>query len=478
MIKEDLRKKLIKRRANLSENDRLNQSYEIMKQLFSSEHYKNADIIFTYRGINREINTKLLIKQALSDGKRVALPAVFEKGRMAAYLVDDLPKIESDKYGINSPIPENSTIVEPKNIDLAIIPLLGYNLHGYRIGYGGGYYDKYLPKLSVKCPKIGLAYKEQLVEDLPVEVNDYPLDMVLTPDGFANLMTRVETHCHCSRFSLDCSRSFEDLINEAEQKNFKILTLTDHYDKDIIKGKSYPGTKVGSKPRPDEWIYPLDEYVDFCLTEQEKLSARNSNTELLVGIELGYQDYLSKDYQEVIPKYPFDLIIGSIHAMYKDDFAVNGESLYGQGKQQAYDAYLSALIEMVESGLDFDILGHFDYVIRYGGYDDPRMYYDDYADLFDHLFKLIIERDISLEVNTRTRYRQIISENEDWGMTDLKIFQRYYDLGGRMLSFATDAHSVGELHCLISETVQAFKNIGFTQGTFFKQRQPVFYELL
>jgi len=478
MNKSTLRTKLKKQRAKMSVKEKTEQSFLIMDYIFNSDLYKNANTIFVFSGMANEINTLPLIDKAIFDKKKVALPLNFAKGIMNAYYITDRSNLEQDTFGIMSPNAKISELVDPEEIDLALVPLLGYNRHGYRIGYGAGYYDRYLPKLSAKCTKIGLAFCGQEVDDLKVTVNDYPLDMILTPDGFTNLMTRVETHCHCSRFSLDCPRSFEDLINEAEQKNFKILTLTDHYDKDIIKGKAYPGTKVGSKPRPDEWIFSLDEYVDFCLTEQAKLSARNSNTELLVGIELGYQDYLSKEYQEIIPCYPFDLIIGSIHAMYKDDFAVNGESLYDRGKQQAYDAYLSALIEMVESGLDFDILGHFDYVIRYGGYDDPRMYYDDHADLFDHLFKLIIEKDISLEVNTRTRYRQIISEDEDWGMTDLKIFQRYYDLGGRMLSFATDAHSAGELHCLISEIVQVFKKIGFTQGTFFKQRQPVFYDLL
>ncbi|NLJ70131.1 MAG: 5-formyltetrahydrofolate cyclo-ligase [Clostridiaceae bacterium] len=476
--KEKIRNDLIKERFDIGPEQRLKQSAKIIENLIDSDFYKKSELIFTFYGMKEEINTEILIKQALLDKKQVALPLVTGKGIMAAYLINDLSELKEDKYGIMSPDPEKATLADPQDIDLVLVPLLGYNFHGYRIGYGEGYYDRYLSKLSSKCIKMGLAFRGFLAEDLPVDYFDYPLDKILTPDGFVKLMDRVETHCHCTEFSPDCKRSFSDLIEEAEQKNFKIITLTDHYDKDIIAGKSYPGTKVGALPREGEWIFDLGEYVDFCFKERAKLAAKNSDTELLIGLEVGYQDYLANGYIEVLPQYPFDLIIGSIHTMYRDDFAVYGDSLYKQGKQKAYDEYLKALIEMTESGLDFDMLGHFDYVIRYSGFEDPKMYYRDHKELFDYLFKLLIEKGICLEVNTRTRYRQIISDGVDWGMTDPEIFQRYYDLGGRMISFATDAHSTGELHCLISETVRALKKIGFKKGTYFKQRKPVFYDLL
>ncbi|HHU52605.1 MAG TPA: 5-formyltetrahydrofolate cyclo-ligase [Clostridiaceae bacterium] len=477
--KQELRIKLLERRIQLTEEQRTEQSSEIIKHLLNSDYYKNANLIFTFYSMPEEVNTEALIKCALSDGKRVAVPVTFAAGRMEAFQIFSDTKLYQDKLGIRSPDPELSEPVDPEDIDLTVVPLLGYNLHGYRIGYGSGYYDRFLPRLSAKCTKVGIAFDNQKIDSLPAGVDDYPLDEVLTPQGFVKLQSRIETHCHSAEFSIDCGRSLAELVNEAEKKNFKVLTLTDHYDKDIIKGRAYPGkTKVGSNPQKDEWIFNLDQYVDFVQAEQVKLKERNSCTELLLGIELGYQDYLAEDYKKVIPNYPFDLIIGSIHIMYLDDFAINGNALYGQGKQKAYDDYLKALIEMVESGLDFDVLGHFDYVIRYSGYADPKMYYQDHAELFDHLFKAIITRGISLEVNTRTRYRQIRSREQDWGMTDLAIFARYYELGGRMITPATDAHAEEELFCLISETIRRLKQIGFTQGTYFKARQPIYYDLL
>lgn len=428
--------------------------------------------------MEEELDTVSLIKESLLKNKEVALPAVEDKKNMGAYLVNDISELSRDKFGMLSPDPSKATLVDPKDIDLAIVPLLAYDLHGYRLGYGGGYYDRYLPKLSSKCKKIGHAIKELEVKRLPIEIHDYPLDAILTPQGFVNLIDRVETHCHCSEFSRDCFRPFAELLKEAEQKKYSVLTLTDHYDKDVIEGKCYPGyTRPGEKPLEKEWTFAIEEYVDFCLEQKENLRNRNAQIEFLMGIELGYQNYLVDDYNKMTSKYPFDCIVGAIHTMKLIDFAVLGEALYGQGKEKAYQEYLEKLIEMVESKMDFDILAHFDYVTRYSGYEDPNIYYKDYPELFDQLFKAIISRKICLEVNTRTRYKQLLSGEEDKGISDINIYHRYYQLGGRMISFATDAHASGELHTLVPDSINIMKEIGFTQGTYFKNRQACFYDL-
>lgn len=479
MNKKNLRKTLLRKRSYyLASSNHKEKTKKISDYLYSLEEYKNADLIFTYLSMEEEIDTRSFIEHSLSLNKQIAVPVTLDKENMGAYLVKNLSELEVDSFGILSPDPEKAKLINPKDIDLAIVPLLAYNKHGYRLGYGRGYYDRYLPKLSAHCKKIGFAIKEQEVENLPVGIYDYPLDAILTPEGFVDLVERVETHCHSSGFSLDCSRSFSELLEEAAQKNYSILTLTDHYDKDVIEGRCYPGnTKPGSKPQKNEWIFPIDEYVDFCLQQKKDLKKNKSKVEFLMGIELGYQDYLIDDFNLMISKYPFDCVIGSIHTMDLYDFAVEGKPLYGQGKEKAYRSYLETLVEMVESGMDFDILAHFDYVTRYSGYKDPNIYYKDYPDIFDRLFKGIIERGICLEVNTRSRYRQFLSDGKDQGISDLNIYKRYYQLGGRMVSFATDAHSRGELHNFISDSINKLKEIGFSQGTYFKNRQAHFYDL-
>ncbi len=477
MNKAALRRKLISKRDFLSEQERQSAARQITKTLLESAEYKNAETIFIYYSVNSEVDTQQIIARALADRKKVALPAVLSKTEMGAYLIENTSSLQSDHFGIPTPEIKETNYVNPQTINLAIVPLLAYNRQGYRIGYGRGYYDRYLARLNPHCVKIGVAYKEQRQEDIPVFLYDYPLDKILTQSGYEKLTPRVETHCH-SEFSIDCERSFDKLYEEATAKNYQFLTLTDHYDKDVIDGvvkeKISP---VGSRPQENEWIMPLASYIDFCLQKKAELRASQDRPQLLIGLELGYQDYLVESYNALIKQYPLDCVIGSVHTMQRNDFAVFGEPLFSQGKKSAYRAYLSTLIEMIESGLDFDILAHFDYVTRYAPYPNPALYYRDFPDLFDRLFHLLIENQICLEVNSRIRYRQIAAGKEDPGLSDLAIYRRYYELGGRMICFATDSHESGSLQALISDSIEQMRKIGFTYGTYFINRKPEFYEL-
>ncbi len=473
-----LREELKAKRDGLPGDLRNQASQEICRQLLASPNYQAAELIFAYVNFSSEVQTFDIIKAALAEGKKVAVPLILSGNRMEAALISDLGELKPDSMGIPSVTAESARLVEPEQIDLALIPCLAFDLRGYRLGYGKGYYDRYLPKLRLGCTKLALAFDEQEVDSLPNNIYDYPLDGVLCQSGFKQLMTRVETHCH-SHFSFDCDRQLDLLIQEAEQKNYSFLSLTDHYDKDVKDGQVQPGlSRVGEDPAEGEWAIPVARYIDYCQSKKSELQDRGSKLQLLIGLELGYQDYLVEDFNRLTKAYPFDLLVGSVHTMKGYDFADIGEPLYSQGKHQAFKSYLDTLIEMTESGLDFDILAHFDYVTRYSPYPDPHIYYRDHPESFDRLFEAIISRNIALEVNTRTRYRQILSGRDDWGLADLEIYKRYYELGGRLICFATDAHETGNLQMLISDSIQQMKAIGFRQGCYFKGRQAHFYDLL
>ncbi|NLZ72204.1 MAG: 5-formyltetrahydrofolate cyclo-ligase, partial [Clostridiaceae bacterium] len=250
-----------------------------------------------------------------------------------------MDQLKKDNFGILSPDPNSCSKVLPEEIDLALIPLLAFNAQGYRLGYGKGYYDRYLPQLKATCNKIGIAFSEQLSKELPVSIYDYPLDHILTENGFLFITERIETHSHCAEFSPDSERSFEDLLLEANKKNYSYLTLTDHFDKDVIDGHVIRSDKDDLyTPRENEWIMPLSSYIDFCVQKKKELESKPDSTQLLIGIELGYQDYLLESFKQIVNQYPFDCVIGSIHTMFKYDFAVFSEPLYGLGKEKAYQA--------------------------------------------------------------------------------------------------------------------------------------------
>ena len=478
MDKKALRKEYFELRDKIPTDKRIKKSQKIFEILKANEAYQKANIIFIYASFHSEVYTHEFIKLALEDKKIICLPVVISDQEMEVFQIHSMDQLKKDNFGILSPDPNSCSKVLPEEIDLALIPLLAFNAQGYRLGYGKGYYDRYLPQLKATCNKIGIAFSEQFSKELPVSIYDYPLDHILTENGFSFITERIETHSHCSEFSPDSERSFEDFLLEANKKNYSYLTLTDHFDKDVIDGHVIRSDKDDLyTPRENEWIMPLSSYIDFCVQKKKELENKPDSTQLLIGIELGYQDYLLESFKQIVNQYPFDCVIGSIHTMFKYDFAVFSEPLYGLGKEKAYQAYLETILELAQSDLDFDILAHFDYVTRYAPYDDPYFYYQDYPELFDQIFMTIIKKEIALEVNTRTRYRGLLSGKKDWGIADLNIYQRYYDLGGRMISFATDAHQSGNLHLLISDSIQQIKKIGFTKGTYFINRKPKFYDL-
>ena len=174
--KEALRKFLINRRSELGPSiDFQSNILNIIKPLI--EEIEN-EYIGTYISFRDELDTKKLNQYLLERGLNLALPAIdFQTEEINFFM-----------YHKNTELIENKfSILEPKNKDkvifpkIILIPLLGYSKSGFRLGYGGGYYDKYLSKNDIgDVKKIGIAFSFQEVEEIPVEDHDERLDWILT----------------------------------------------------------------------------------------------------------------------------------------------------------------------------------------------------------------------------------------------------------------------------------------------------------
>lgn len=286
----------------------------------------------------------------------------------------------------------------------------------------------------------------------------------------------VETHSHCSEYSPDSERPLAILLQEAANKGFSTIVLTDHFDKDYcsrIVGSDR--TPLGSAPKEGEWIFDLHDYTHFV--ESVRTVAPVGLT-LLRGIEVGYRKDLAPQFNAFFAPYEFEQIIGSIHAIDNMDLSyIDKHPLYKKEKKEAYTDVLEAHIELVESPFDFDILAHFDYTTRYVPYEDPEMRYADFESLFDRLLKGIISRDIALEINNRTRYKSYDKDGVDPGPCDRDILVRYYELGGRLLTIASDTHEKGTLGRFFPEVKSWLRDIGFKEACYFKGRQPQLYAI-
>ena len=175
--KKALRKE-IKRKAATLEKEYCQAADEaIFKKVISLPEYEKAEVVFCYVGTDKEIDTYPILKSILESGKRLGVPKCLSYGVMEVREIENLRQLVSGAYGIMEPAGEYKKI-EPEEIGLALVPCLSCTEDGRRLGYGGGFYDRYLPKLH--CPKVVLCRKQLMMEDIPMDEFDVVMDGVIS----------------------------------------------------------------------------------------------------------------------------------------------------------------------------------------------------------------------------------------------------------------------------------------------------------
>jgi len=148
------------------------------------EEYANATVLMLYAPIQGETDCTAIARAAWRDGKTVLLPKVRPAQRqMIAVACRSLEETVVGAYGIREPAGNEPWPIE--DIDFIVVPALAYDRKGNRLGRGGGFYDRFLAGPGLRAVTCGLAFAEQLVEELPVQPNDYPVDIVVTDLGIS-----------------------------------------------------------------------------------------------------------------------------------------------------------------------------------------------------------------------------------------------------------------------------------------------------
>ena len=184
MNKPELRAKIKEEKSNLPEQFILDYSAKISRLFFSLPAYKEANVIYTYVAFNNEIITEYIIEQALKDGKKVAVPKVECPGIIEFYYITDLASLQPGTYNILEPNSLNCQKAEDKDF-LMIIPGLAFDKNHNRLGYGGGYYDRFIKRAKdsgKNLKKIAVAYPFQVVSEIPAMEFDEKVDIILTAD--------------------------------------------------------------------------------------------------------------------------------------------------------------------------------------------------------------------------------------------------------------------------------------------------------
>ena len=185
--KSNLRARLKASRAAIPADERAAIDAAICERLVETSEYEKCEIILTYLSTEREVDTRDLVMRAIADGKRGALPRCVPGTReMSWHLVKGLDGLATSSFGIEEPPDEDDTLIRPNTLKharaLAIVPALAFDEAGLRIGYGGGFYDTFLP--SFPGTTVGLCRESHLLESLAakgvVEEHDRAVSLVVT----------------------------------------------------------------------------------------------------------------------------------------------------------------------------------------------------------------------------------------------------------------------------------------------------------
>ncbi len=186
MNKKERRKSIIAKRDALPEDLRKQYSQTIANCILSQEEVKNAQVIFAFVSFGSEVQTHELLAKLIDMGKTVYIP-VTEKGVKTMRLAElrSMDDLEIGHYGILSPKADRLVWGDESKVETVLVPGVAFDNRGYRIGYGAGFYDRFFAGLTHKVAKIGIAYSLQVIDEVPADEYDVPVDKFISELGLS-----------------------------------------------------------------------------------------------------------------------------------------------------------------------------------------------------------------------------------------------------------------------------------------------------
>ncbi len=186
-MKQELRNQALALRSQLSADQRYLKSVAAVNRVKSLPAYRQAGTVMLYLNFRDEVETTILVEDALASGKRVVVPLCNRDRTITpmeiANLQDDL---QFGTWGIREPKTDRCSPIDPAEIDLVLVPGVAFDLKGNRLGYGAGYYDRFIPLLRPGVPLAALAFEVQILPDMRPEAHDRSMNMVITEDRIIN----------------------------------------------------------------------------------------------------------------------------------------------------------------------------------------------------------------------------------------------------------------------------------------------------
>lgn len=265
-----------------------------------------------------------------------------------------------------------------------------------------------------------------------------------------------DNHNH-SQFSFDGKKtSVEASALAAMEKGLGGICFSDHCD--------FP-------PMLEKFKDIGPEQLDIAMQQAEidLVQAKTGNQfRILKGIEIGMFEERRNHIREVLKDNTFDLIIASVHYIDQTD-PYYGDYYEGKDWKEAYGKYLETIYrEMTWLG-DFDIMGHYDYIVRYAPYPQTSIRYRDFSDIFDAMFRYLIEEGKALEINTKS----YMTYHGREVTLDTEVLRRYRDMGGEIISLGSDSHDAQRPGDRFPHFASLLRSLGFRWSAYYDHRRLV-----
>ena len=178
--KWDIRKQILQVRNAMTREAIASGSLAIVKRLTELDQIRRASTLMVYLGFGSEVLSDDLILWGWGEGKRIAVPLCRPASReLIACRIEGFDELECGHYGIRAPKEGLIRSIPPEEIDVVVVPVVAFDRQGHRLGYGGGYYDRFLPGVP-RAMRIGVAFARQIVAEIPADPYDVGMDRIVT----------------------------------------------------------------------------------------------------------------------------------------------------------------------------------------------------------------------------------------------------------------------------------------------------------
>ena len=224
----------------------------------------------------------------------------------------------------------------------------------------------------------------------------------------------IDSHIH-TEFSSDSQMKLQHALEHSRKSGIG-MTITEHLDLKF--------------PTGTDSIFDIDKYFN----DYEKYRG----SDLMLGIEIGMQQICLEENRVLTSKYPFDYVIGSIHAAKGED-VFNPKFYEGKTKKEAYEQYFLSMIDCVKQYDFIDSLGHIDYISRYATFDDKEIHYHEFNEYINEVLKAIVHNEKVMEINTRR-----LGSKEAYNNL-INVYKAYNQIGGKYVTIGSDAHNAEDI---------------------------------